>query len=241
MRKHENAAIFYSSHNTHGKKDATGAFIPESKRFAKHVGAPAGSLVGVNCCKTPKTARRRIVVENMNRIYQDRGPLDTVAFFCHGWPTGIQFGWNNRDVGYLAEILTWNTVENPTIILYACLAADDGKKNNNRNYEEIGPGTDGGFADLLRDRLWEYGAISCRVVAHKTAGHATWNPFAVAFDADGNPYGNDENPFVGGRWFISPNDPRWSIWRRKLRKNTYLRYQFPFMSNAEVDKIVDAL
>ena len=41
--------IIYSSENTGGLKDATGAFIPESKFFAEKYDVPDEDMLAVNC------------------------------------------------------------------------------------------------------------------------------------------------------------------------------------------------
>lgn len=225
-----NILVFYSSTNAKGKHDATGAFIPEAKAFKKLHNIPDENFIGVKCVGVPTVRRRRIVLDTIH----DRGSeqlLDAVAFFGHGWPRGIQFGFNRDHVDELAALLERKASNDVRIVLYACLAAENDKRDS--KVEGVGPATNGGFADELRDAMVLAGISEGLVDAHKTAGHTTWNPYVVRFlckNVDAPDYGG-----VGGAWLVAPRSEHWRDWIRALRnKSGGLRYRFPFMSQFEI-------
>lgn len=203
---------FAPLHNLDGKRDATGAFHPEAQAFAKLTGADV-VLVDND---TPAISRREAVLDAI----REHNP-GQVAFFCHGWTTGIQFGFGVQHTLLLAETITggWAGTD-PRVVLYACLTAADGKTP--------GAGGDGGFADEFRDALCRAGATWCRVDAHTTAGHTTRNPYVRRFEGQGSAVGG-----TGGQWIVAPKSPLWKPWVRALRE-TDLRYRFPSMSVAEI-------
>jgi len=147
--------------------------------------------------------------------------------FGHGWPDGIQFGFRRSDLYELAARLAVSCAEDVRVILYACLAAENDVRD--RDHANVGPGTDGGFADLLRDDLASWGKNRCQVDAHKTAGHAAWNPYVVRF--------RGEAGTMGGYWLVAPGSELWPKWIKKMRgravKN-HLRYRFPLMSELQI-------
>jgi hypothetical protein len=154
--------IITQGYNSPGKSDATGAFLPEARRFKALHG---GALLELVDPMTP--TQRRIWTEHHIRVTAD---LDVLAVFGHGTPTMLRAtGHGMKQVGALASaIFTAESDSEPvTILLYACLTGR-GKT---------------GFADVLADRL-----PADHVWAHSTAGHTTWNPFVAL---SGGPNGGD--------------------------------------------------
>ena len=201
--------IFYSNTNSNGKNDATGAFVPEAKAFAKYYGVPPENVVGVNC-KLPPIQRRKAVIKKLKQAKD----FEVLMFFGHGWPDGIQFGFNRANIDELASAIDF--VDGMKIGIFACLTAENDTRDN--NIDGLGVATDGGFADKLRDVLnVEYGWTGW-VDAHKTAGHATWNPYVVRFKA---------GQHLGGQWIITPGTDLWKHWVRALANNDDdMRYRF---------------
>ncbi len=78
---HKNILVFYSNTNTGKKKDATGAFIPEAKAFAKIHKIPKENMIGVKCPHVARVKRRKIVLQAIESF---PGRLDAIAFFGHG-------------------------------------------------------------------------------------------------------------------------------------------------------------
>lgn len=221
-----NGLVFAPAHNTGRKRDATGAFIPEAKKFAE---MHNGRLVLVDN-RRPKGEMVNSVLTEIERAgaYHDGSccadpdhdhRLEFVAFFCHGYPHGLQFGFNLRNVDRLGEAIA--SASNPEVIvpLYACSAASTLGWLRRRG---LGPGGDRGFADELRDALCEHGATFATVDAHTTAGHTTWNPNVRRFAGDGSPVGG-----IGGSFIVERRTPLWRPWVRALRGD--LRLRFPFM------------
>jgi hypothetical protein len=230
-----NALVFYLNKNTPGKQDATGAFIPEAHAFAKMHAIPDTRLIGVNCIALNKAQRRKVVFDEIRR----QRDLDCLAFFCHGWSAGIQLGISFREIQDLAYELsrmrsnqTRAATENLIVALYACSTAD-GPDDSDSGFGPA-PGTDGGFADMLRDNLCQLELINCRVMGHKTAGHCSRNPYVVFFDGDGTPEGKTENSYEGGEWVVVPGSVLWDKWRKALSGD--LRFRMPFMTREEIQE-----
>jgi hypothetical protein len=106
--------IFRPIHNAAGRHDVTGAFQPEADSFrALHQGAIA---VFDNRKLMPD---RAVDVLSVIEHYAGRD-LQCVAFFCHGWRSGIQAGFTLADVDRLADALCKCLIPTGIIALYAC-------------------------------------------------------------------------------------------------------------------------
>lgn len=146
--------VFYTSTNSEGKSDATGAFIPGATRFAR---VNSGcKLVPVDC--NPKPYYRLDKV--MDALASNTNQLDSITFFSHGWRNGIQHGINVTNINadpLIARALSYAKHIN----LYCCLTASDIKN---------------GFAAVLAAKT------GSRVFAHETKGHSYHNPYIAIFD-----------------------------------------------------------
>jgi hypothetical protein len=206
-------------HNTPGKKDVTGAFAPEADKFLNLHGT--GGVETFDNRK-PMAARRREVLE----LLKDGVDFDAIAFFCHGWSNGIQAGFTRANVAQLAKALdkAWEPLGDARVVLYCCSTGADPEDSP---VQAAGTG-DNSFADRLRDALCALGDTACRVTAHDTVAHTTMNPHALFFDGMGSPVGG-----AGGYYPVAPGSPLWPKWRKALR-TTDMRFEFPFMSIAEI-------
>ncbi|MDD5307464.1 MAG: hypothetical protein PHU25_09110 [Deltaproteobacteria bacterium] len=215
--------IFAPRRNTGSKKDATGAFQPEAGAFAKRHGIPKRRIVLVDNAMS-KPAMRKEVLAGIETAKADaEGGLCALAFFCHGMGQSIQFGFDTGNVSRLASAIAGR--KDVIVVLYACNTA----KGITTAEDLAGFGGDGGFADGLRDALCRNGAVDCQVDAHTTAGHTTMNPYVRRFEGMGSTVGG-----AGGFYILSPTTkPLWKKWRDALR-STNLRYDFPFMSVADI-------
>ncbi len=222
--------VFYSSKNVKGRKDSTGAFTPEAKKFAKFHGVSDEDLIGIDCTKTNRPGNRRAMVIQELR---QRESLELLAFFGHGWPSGIQFGFNKKHINLLVGHL--QATNDLKIGLYACLAAENQVRDT--DHKNVGPGTDGGFADMLRDEMVRFGITRGWVDAHKTAGHTSWNPYVVRFlceDVDDPEYGAE-----GGGWIVEPRSKYWKTWVQALRRNAGgIRYGFMVEDELSIKKML---
>ena len=218
--------VFAPAYNAAGKRDATGAFQPEAKAFRRHHGVPAANLVLVDN-RLDRVSMRHIVLDTIaarrKASAEGRAPA-AVAFFCHGAGRQIQFGFDARNVGDLARSLSGCTALR--MPLFAC---STGKGTGGEALAAFGG--DGGFADALRDALCREGVVECCVDAHTTVGHTTRNPHVRRFEGMGSPVGG-----AGGYFIVHPGQKTlWRKWRRALRE-TNLRFDFPFMSVAEIHR-----
>lgn len=220
------AIAFAPQHNTGTKKDATGAFQPEMVRWITHI-KDQGDTNWINHVinnRLSAAEMRADVIKHISEFKPDR-----IAFFCHGWKTGIQFGFGMKHVKELAKTIieadqigadlaaiSGGRMHAPIITLFCCLTAD-------------GPiDGDGGFADRLRDELCIAGAVNCRVDAHTTAGHTTRNPNVRRFDGLGSPVGG-----MGGQHIVAPGSALWARWVKALKTGD-LRFRFSAMEVAEI-------
>jgi hypothetical protein len=226
----KNILILFSNTNRLGRKDATGAFIPEARAFMKCHAAEEVHFVGLDLEHIPRGARRSAVYQAIHDATLNR-KLDAIVFYGHGWPDGIQFGFSRENVPDLAEVLADNSQNTLKVSLYACLAAENDVID--KEHGDVGPGTDGGFADVLRDALVRCGICKGWVDAHKTKGHTTWNPYMVRFlceDTTDPDYDGE-----GGAWIVAPRSEHWKVWCRRLRgKKDNLRHEFPFLTELAV-------
>lgn len=233
------AIVFAPMSNSPGKRDATGAFQPEARRFLElHQISPTALHTFDNTLPFSKRAMQVLGVLSGAR------DLDCVAFFCHGWyqarpggkrpSSGIQAGFDLTNVHLLARAIAaaapsgapvMALYTGPTVPLYACQAADGTEFEAEGTHEAVGG--DGGFADALRDQLCIAGAKRCDVLAHDTIGHTTQNPYAVRFLGEGSPTGGH-----GGSWVVSPSSPLWPRWRKAMQSD--MRLRFPFMTTAQI-------
>lgn len=210
------AIVFTPDRNTEGKHDYTGAFLPEATAFAKQNEGAWAKVAKVDISKP--VADRRSAVE---AALSSNGPLELVAFFCHGWNTGIQLGYSNKEVTQLAAAIAKNSTETVVVALYCCSTAGG-----------PGAGGDGGFADKLRDALCAAGKVHCEVNGHERPGHCSRLPYVRRFEGRGSPTGG-----TGGTWIVAPGSPLWPRWKRALQSTTGdLRLRFPTMSVASVHR-----
>jgi hypothetical protein len=214
---------FVPDHNTPGKRDVTGAFLPEARAFAAHHGADPDKVVRRFPASVPALPQRRSAC--VQAIATAAQPLDVLAFFCHGWRDGLQAGFTHSSVLVLARLVALHAKRDAHVLLYACDTSRDADDDRD-DEREPGPGGDGGFADELRDACEVIGR-RVTVMGHTTAGHCTWNPFARYFapDCGGR----------GGHWYVEPESEHWQRWVRALRDpRSTLRYRFWGMAPEEI-------
>lgn len=199
---------FTGDRNRQGRKDWSGAFWPEAKRFTPDV------------VQVPLRGERHMPEQRTQIVDAIRAVRPTVvAFFCHGLTRGIELGFRRPQAGELAAVLA--EVGCDRVALYCCSTGGG-----------PGIGGDGGFADCLRDAMCRAGLVDCRVVAHVTAGHATMNPRKRFFEGLGSPVGG-----IGGMDVVRPRSALWSRWCRRLRDtDDPLRFQLVEMTVGEIHR-----
>lgn len=192
--------IFTETHNRKGRADGN-----EFKRQAAKLLSlweSDDTLTRAEIFRLKKMFRqekKRTVLDGISRS----NTLTRLAFFCHGWPTGISLGFKAKDVPELARTIaaacTGNTIN---IGLYACLT---GRGNyawwKPRKFKSLGDRPCNiqdraekivtkreGFAMLLCSELSKLG-VDARITAHLTAGHTTRNPHKVRiYNSQGTTY-----------------------------------------------------
>jgi len=222
--------VFYSCKNKKNKHDASGAFIPEAMEFQKVHSVPDNNMFAIDCINAKANKRKDQVLQLIHSTVI-RKPISAIAFFGHGWSSGIQFGFYKTNIIELVDVLrSENASQYIKIILYSCLTAENDKVDN--EIKKIGPATDGGFADCLRDEL-EVNNFKGWIDAHKTSGHTVYNPYVVRFYANEN-----INDNYGGSWLVEPGSLYWIDWKNKL-KTSDLRFLFPFETELNIKKYLD--
>jgi hypothetical protein len=218
--------VIYSNENTKGYvADATGAFIPEAKKLAQLYGVPSENMLGVPCASRQKVFRRDMI-ETFIRQHQD---ISWLTLFCHGWSSGIQFGFGFKELPGLVGCLACSCSKDLRVTIYACSTGSTSERTRN-----VGaPGTDNGFADKFRDHLLAAKFRNGWIDAHLTPGRAAANPFVVRFYTI--PQFEDQVDLPGGGWIISPQSTMWPTWKRAMldEKGTF-RFEFPLMSEAQI-------
>jgi hypothetical protein len=219
-----NMVLFVPDQDSPGKKDMSAVFYPDARAFARHYGQEPSDVIVRFPANAPPDQRRAVCLQALRSV---TAPLDVVAFFCHGWPDGLQAGFTRINALTLARVLGMHARLDAHVVLYACNAGRD-RDADDADDLEPGPGGDGGYADELRDAC---GALGRRitVVAHSSAGHASYNPFCRYFDPT--------QGGKGGQWFVEPNSPLWPLWRRALRDpRSTLRWRFWDMRPSQIEQ-----
>lgn len=198
--------------------DFTGAFEPESKRYAKYWRGLGDEIV-IQAIDVSQHVNARL--NKMLSVIENGAPVDRLAFFCHGWKTGIQMGLSVTEltlVPFIRRLVATSTPE-LKVALYACsTGASDGP---------AGDGGDTGFADVFRDMLCRAGRPNVSVFAHTSAGHTTRNPHVrFFFGAPDGAYGGDD---VVGR-----KTPQFAKLRAKLNDGSDFRWRVPYMTRDEL-------
>jgi hypothetical protein len=219
---------FRPKHNSHRKKDVTGAFKPESRNLLRCMGAEGSEVVVIDNHLDFEQRRAR-VLEAFDARDDDPHAYDAVAFLCHGWIDGIQLGFKRAHVDELAQRI-WELTDLPTVRvpLYCCSTGDDPEDDP---LTAVGSG-DESFADKLRDALCLQGAYGCRVVGHTTVAHTTRNPHVIFFDGWGSLTGGNGGyaPVLPGR-----NSWLWRGWKAELwRRGSTLRFRMPWMTDEAI-------
>lgn len=199
------------------KPDAQGAFIPQSEGFAKYRRAHGDIVESVGFDNLlPDVKRRGAFVDAI----RNASKFDALVYFGHGTRRGLpSAGFTLATIDALVDAINARAAENLIIALYACSTANTPIAG--------GVDGDGGFADVLRDKLSTLGHKGW-IDAHTIAGHATINRYSRRF------YLSGDGPGTGGTWLIAPGSPEWGAWGELLKSDRDLRFGFPFMTEGEL-------
>lgn len=224
------ALAIVPEHNSKGKKDVTGAFLPEALHWLDTWGVSHDHLRTFDNTQGKATRREQVHASILASGYKQ--PIEHIAFFCHGLKDSIQTGHTCRTWG----VHTTRTLADLVLIFGVCCAPDlrvtlyccDTAREAGR---AKGQGGDGGFADTLRDLMSAHGFAGGWVDGHTVTAHTTKAPFVRRFYTDGNrfgPYGGN-----GGDWIVAPRSPLWKPWARALQSGS-LRWRYPRMTIAQI-------
>ena len=207
------ALVLAPAYDTPGRKDSSGAFQPEARRFvALNKLAATVALFDSNRALPD----RRL---ECSRIISRHTDVQVFALFCHGWKDGLQAGWRLPQAQQLADLLVLAGTRAATVILYACDAARDADQDR-KDDTQPGPGGEGGMADALAQAMQSRGWQG-RLFAHSTPGHTTTNPWVRTW-----------GPGERGAWVVEPGSDLWIAWKRALQGD--LRLRFPFFSRDDL-------
>ena len=228
--KGKDILVIYNSKNEKGKRDATGALIPEATKFAKLHKVPAENMLAIPCPGMPKRKR----LEEVCMFLRNKTGVKWVAMFCHGYSSGLQFGLNKKNIPTFVQYLNMSCTKDVKMTLYACSTASTIKQTRNISM----PGTDNGYADKLRDAMLAAGMRGGWIDAHLTPGHTTRNPFVLRFYTQPTFEGSWDVP--GGEWLVSPKSVLWRPWKKAVQNmKDVFRFQFSNMTEEEIYKSLD--
>lgn len=228
----KNILVMYSNTNVKGKRDATGAFIPEAKRFAAHHEVPDENMIGIRCPGVPSKKR----FEEVCMELRNRSEIQWIALFCHGYSNGMQFGMSKKNIPQLVQYMKMSCSDDVRMTLYACSTASTSKKTRQRS----APGTDNGYADKLRDEMLRCGFRGGWIDAHLTPGHTTENPFVMRFYSE--PRFENDWDLPGGEWLVSPKSSIWKQWKRCVQhEKSMFRYRFTMYTEYQLYEFLAAL
>lgn len=217
------SACIVPAWNTHGKRDATGAFQPEGSRWT----ALHGGSYYLFDNRLTRGARR----EQVEGMLAKENDLDWVAIFCHGYPRGMQTGHALRQAGRLAEAIAMACKPTAIVTLFACNTARDADRDNKDDLVP-GPGGEGGFADRLRDELVEKGMHGGWIDAHTVVGHTTKAPWVRRF------YISEADKYDGGEYIVRPKGENWQEWVLWLRSSHEFRLSFSLCLASDINAVL---
>lgn len=218
----KNVCVLVPTTNAAGKRDVTGAFEPEARRYARLMRGMGHTVSEHRVDNTRAMRVRRKQALSALGQAATTAPLDVIALFCHGWRNGVQHGFTRATLDELVTLPLSNEV---LFVLYCCSTGQD---TRTRNIAAPGVG-DRSFADTLRDKLCVAQRTDCRVVAHTTVAHTTKNPHVLFFEGLGSPVGG-----LGGLAPVTPTHALWRRWKNALRTDDDFRFRFPAMTVAEI-------
>jgi hypothetical protein len=183
-----NHVVLYRGENSKGKKDATGAFIPEAKALIKLLQEKHNRSV-CSYSILPSGWENRVKLTNycMGIVRAEAARTNkhklSVSIFCHGWRRGIEFA--PRNIAGAKTFAKMCVESNVAILnLFACSAA--GVMEDKTHKIDLGSPLDpsASWAFWVASECAAAGH-SIRILGHETPGHTTWNARVRMFYADG--------------------------------------------------------
>lgn len=156
IKKPTTVALFYWPHNRPFMHDGD-EFAAQARQAITYYQNTGETVSAFAIPKVSKLEKRQFIL-NALRGFKGKS-LSRVIFLCHGSPRAFA-GFSMSNVGVLGNVIYGRSKMDSAVILYCCLT---GKR-------------DDGIADLLSR------TSARRVIAHKTRGHTTRNPFKRIFN-----------------------------------------------------------
>lgn len=202
-----------------GKHDASSVFIPGALGFSHIHGLDAPVRVDNHAALAHR------FVPTLDTISALTKPIDTFAYFGHGWRTGCALGVSLANLDTFCRVLSQHSAPALTVCLYACSTgeADDEAGGRTPDRTDVPGAGDGSLADRMRDLLCGHG-VKATVYAHAEVGHAFRCKFVRRF----GPETTD-----GGSYVVAPDAPEWHAWCHAI-DTTDLWARFPFMTRDEL-------
>lgn len=210
--------LLVPEYNARGKRDFVSAYRPEAEAFARLHHTPQPILFDNTRVRPERLRRVRHEIECI-------GPnaLDGLAIFGDGGKHELQIGAHVGRVTLLADSIRRVVPRNAVITIALYCGHGGVSRTEPLAPDPPGPGSDGGFAEALRNELrWHDTAAT--IFAPDKHGHCTFNPYVRRYD---------HGETAGGHWIVAPGSELWSRWQRAL-KSTDLRFRYPFMGEFEV-------
>jgi hypothetical protein len=238
----------------HRPNDVGGAFMPESYYFSYYNFAPIKltyivdngecTVVGGNRKNPISYNQRKMSVLNLLDSLPDNQPKRVIAFFCHGWSTGFQFGFETDttveyngvqvdDIKALAKSVSRIARPDVKIILYACQTGssplEGAEENLRKEQNKTNPNQDN--INRYQHQINSLGHLRSQPVgsegfAFKLRDELTNYCPECRIDAHKTLGHSTRNPFVrrfespagsGGQTIVPQGHELWNKWVRTLR------------------------
>jgi len=196
-------AILYKNKDRTGKKDATGAFIPEAKALERILQSRGENVVSEGISRMTRLDHALDGLRN----------VESLSVFCHGWPLGVELLERNQS-GAETVARDCEKFGIKFLNLFACSAAQESHPH-------------GCYARWIAESAHSLGHLM-QVFGHETAGHTSWNPKARFYWSlsEGVQTERAVDPGCDG-W------DTWRAFRKRLREDQEYRLTLPFIFDGD--------
>ena len=195
--------IVHRTNNSFGKKDASRVFTPEAEHLERLLGTIGHESERIGYDTTVED-----YADKTQRAILAKPEIDTLAYFGHGWVSGLEFlQWWEIDK-FIGRLVARNCQR---VILFACSAAPPPKRAK----------------ACVAERICQCAAYRRKelvVIGHEVSGHATCNPRARVW--------RSRRTHVDTMAVLSHAIPLVNDlgeWRRTLKTDPYVRLLWPYV------------
>ena len=218
----KNPLVIYSSKNSRGKHDSSGAFTPMAELFQKVHNVPVNNMWPMDCRKQSVPERLQDFAMALATVGRHE-LIDAIAIFCHGFVSGLQVGPKVNTLPDIMPYIYQFCSKEVIIALYACSTGGRYIHANNSLTCK------GSFAWTLAQKMHAYGFYGW-IDAHVTRGHATQNPHVRRFFMT-------ESHSRNSCWVVDPQESLWPLWVKTLREKPTTALKFPFWREFDEDAL----